>query len=329
LKTVLDDIDRKLVNLIQGDFPLVREPFSALGIRLGVSGDEVIHRIERLKRDGIVRLIGPVFDARRLGYHTTLVAMRVQDNQLENAANVISEHPGVSHSYQRDNSFNLWFTLALPSTMDISTELRQLNDLTCADDVLDLPALMVFKIGAYFDVLGNGEPAPVSSIDYSKPLQEDTRLSPADRALIKELQQDMLLVERPFDQLLAKLHVDIDELQDRLRSLQRRGIMRRFSASIKHNEIGFTANAMACWTVSPDMVEIVGRRLASLREVSHCYERRANSIWPYNLFAMIHGYTREACEDIASQVSSETGCRDYVLLFSVREFKKVRVKYLV
>jgi len=329
LKKGLDGIDRKLINLIQGDFPLVREPFSALGMRLDISGGQVIHRIERLKGDGIVRQIGPVFDARSLGYRTTLVAMRVAESQLDKAAQVINEHPGVSHSYQRDNRFNLWFTLALPSKMDIKSELQRLRGLICADDILDLPALRIFKIGAYFDVQGNDEPLPDNGIDYSRPLHRESHLSPADRVLINELQRDIPLVERPFDVFSARLNMDIYEFLGRFRSLQKRGIMRRFGASIRHNRIGFVANAMACWIVPLDIVEVVGRKLAALREVSHCYERKVDSLWPYNLFAVIHGRTKETCQDIVSQLSCETGCKDYVLLFSVREFKKVRVKYLV
>ena len=325
----LDDIDRGLINLIQAEFPLVREPFSDLGLKLGISAGQVIHRIERLKTVGIVRQIGPVFDAGSLGYRTTLVAMRVPESRLDNAARVISEHPGVSHCYQRDNRFNLWFTLALPHRVDIESELRKLNGLICADDILDLPALKVFKIGVYFDMQGNGEAPPDTGIDYNRSSHIDDRLSPADRALINELQQDLPLLERPFDMLSARLNMDVNEFLNRFRSLKQRGLMRRFGASIKHNMIGFVANAMACWIVPPDIVDKVGRKLAAFGEVSHCYERRTNSLWPYNLFAMIHGRTKEACQGVVSQVSRQTGCKDNVLLFSVREFKKVRIRYQV
>jgi DNA-binding Lrp family transcriptional regulator len=326
----LDDIDRKLLNLIQGEFPLGREPFCALGLRLGISAGEVIRRIERQKAEGIVRLIGPVFDARSLGYRTTLVAMRVAESRLDKAAQVISKHPGVSHGYQRDNRLNLWFTLSLPSEVDIQSELGRLNGLIGAEAILDLPALRVFKIGAYFDAEGEGGSLPGTSIiDYGRPLHRDCDLSPTDRALINELQQDLLLVERPFDGLSARLGMDIDRFLDRLRYLEQHGIMRRFGAAIRHDSIGFVANAMACWIVPRDMVEAASRKLVALEEVSHCYERKTDPLWPYNLFAMIHGRTKEACQDVASQVSRETGFEDYLLLFSIREFKKVRVKYLV
>ena len=129
--------------------------------------------------------------------------------------------------------------------------------------------------------------------------------------------------------MAASLSMDVEQFLAQCRSLQQRGIIRRFGAAINHNRVGFKANAMTCWVVPPDMVDIAGQKLASLREVSHCYERKTSSLWRYNLFAMIHGHTREDCQNIASNISREIGLTDYVLLFSTKEFKKTRSKYLL
>ena len=110
----LDITDRQISNVIQSAFPLVEEPFEEVGKAIGISGDEVIRRIEVLKRKHVVRQISAIFDTRRLGYKTLLVAMRFPPDTLESAAQVINEHPGVSHNYARDGHFNLWFTLAVP-----------------------------------------------------------------------------------------------------------------------------------------------------------------------------------------------------------------------
>lgn len=329
MKTGLDDTDRKLVSLIQGDFPLSGEPFLTLGERLGISGEQVIHRIEKLKNDGIIRLIGPVFDTRKLGYRTTLVAMRVAESQLDEAAQVLGEHPGVSHAYQRNNDLNLWFTLALPPDVEMQRELQRLKDLVYAEVVLDLPALRVFKMGAYFDMQDDGESLSGNGIDYGPRLATASRLSKADRKMINTLEQDLHLVQRPFDAMSAELGVDVNQFLDQLRSLKQRGVIRRFGAAINHNSVGFVANAMACWIAAPDIVEVAGQKLAALRQVSHCYERKTSPLWPYNLFAMIHGHTREVCDDIAGKVSTEVGLERYVLLFSTREFKKTRINYIV
>ncbi len=111
------------------------------------------------------------------------------------------------------------------------------------------------------------------------------------------------------------------------RLLHESGVIRRYGASINHRKAGFEANAMVCWAVADNVVEAAGHRLASLPEVSHCYERKTNAMWRFNLFAMVHGQERHTCEEIADAVSSEFGPEDRVVLFSTREFKKERIKY--
>ena len=327
----LDDTNKKLLNIMQGEFPLGREPFSTLGLRLGISSAEVLRRIERLKASGIVHQIAPVFDARRLGYQTTLVAMRVAGDRLSKAVQVINKCPGVSHGYERDHHFNFWFTLAVPAEVDMQGELEKLDSLIGAEAILNLPALKVFKIGAYFDVVGDNWSIPNTSTNHASTPGKDLDLSSVDRFVINELQQDLPLVQRPFDLMSARLSMDVNEFLNRCQSLQQRGVMRRFGASISHNNVGFVANAMACWRVPPAIVEVAGRKLAALREVSHCYQRKTSSLWPYNLFAMIHAHTKEACWAVADKVYREAGLNEsgYILLFSTKEFKKVRVKYLV
>jgi len=329
LNTKLDDTDKKLVGLLQGDFPLSAEPFSALGEQLGINGEQVIDRIEKLKRDGIVRLIGPVFDARKLGYQTTLVVMKVAESGLDRAAEVLGEHPGVSHAYQRNHNLNLWFTLVLPPDVDMYGELQRLKGLINAEAVVDLPALRMFKIGAYFDVQDDSHSLSGIGIDYGRRLAGGSRLSAADRELINTLGRDISLVRRPFDAVSARLGVDVEQLLDRLGSLKKRGVMRRFGAAINHYGVGYMANAMACWIAAPDRVAAAGKKLSAFQEVSHCYERKTNPLWPYNLFAVIHGHTKDVCEKIAGEVSSEVGLKDYLLLFSTRELKKTRVNYKV
>ena len=325
----LDNLDRKLLNLVQTKFPLTTEPYNDLGLQLGINGDEVLHRIKQLKAKGIIRQISPVLDARSLGYQTTLVAMRVAESQLDKAARLIVEHPGISHGYERDHHFNLWFTLALPPEVGMGAELQKLSTLIGAKVMLELPVLKIFKIGAYFDLAGDGQQMLGTSVAPPSMLYQKADLSPTDKAVINELQQALPLVQRPFDMMSARLMMDVGGFLAHCHSLQKRRIMRRFGASIRHNNNGFKANAMTCWIAPPEVVEIAGRKVATFREVSHCYERKTSPLWPYNLFTMIHGHTREDCQTIADKVSRETRLDENVLLFSVKEFKKERVKYLL
>lgn len=325
----LNGIDRKLLNLLQVEFPLTREPYADLGLQLGIQVDEVLHHIGQLKAKGIIRQISPVLDARSLGYQTTLIAMRVGKEHLARAEQLISEHPGVSHGYERDHYFNVWFTLAIPLGIDMESELEQLASPIGAEAIFALPAIKVFKIGAYFDMTGNGQ-SPAGGLTQSGgALPVEAELSTIDRLVINELQQDLPLAPAPFTPMATHLGMKVEHFLAQCQSLSQRGIIRRFGAAINHHRAGFTANAMTCWVASPEVVDIAGQKLASLREVSHCYERKTNLLWQYNLFAMLHGHSRETCQETADKVSRETGLMDYVLLFSTKEFKKTRIKYLV
>ena len=325
----MDDIDKKLINLMQTEIPLHPRPYSELGLKLGIDETEVIRRIEQLKTSGLIRQISPILDPKRLGYQTTLVAMRVAEPQLAKAEQLIIEHPGVSHGYERNHYFNVWFTLALPKGTDVESELKRLTGPMGAEAIFELPAVKVFKLNVYFDMGGNdqGEANVLTQSGNASP--EKVELSLIDRSIINELQQDLPLIPQPFTDMSAHLGMDVEDFLAHCQSLKQRGVMRRFGASLNHRKAGFNANAMTCWIVPKEKIEIAGQRLASLREVSHCYERKTNPLWHYNLFAMIHGHAKEECQEIASKIAAETGLMDYILLFSTKEFKKVRTKYLV
>jgi DNA-binding Lrp family transcriptional regulator len=276
---------------------------------------------------GIIRQISPVLDARRLGYQPTLVAMRVEGAELAQAERIIRQHPGVSHGYERDHHFNLWFTLSVPPDVDIETELERMTGSIAAGSVLVLPAVKMFKIGSYFSIGENGQKTADIATHSGGAFPKKVALTPQDRLVIKELQQDLPLVSTPFNAMAARLGMDVEAFLSRCRSLLRRGVLRRFGASINHNRAGFKANAMTCWVVPPEKVHAVGQKLASLPEVSHCYERKTSPLWKYNLFAMVHCHTREACREVVASASKTIGLDDCVLLFSTREFKKTRIKY--
>ena len=323
----IDIADRRLLNLIQAEFPFTREPFAELGRRIGCSVHEVAQQVAALKKEGIIRSIGPVVDARKLGYHSTLVAMRIGNADVEAAERVIAGHPGVSHGYERDHLYNVWFTLALPPAENVDDELARLSDSTGAEASFSLPALKLFKIGAYFDVDETGQGSRVSTTGGS--LSGRAEVSDRERLVLNELQQDLPLIPAPFSPMADRVGMDVEHFLEGCRSLLQKGVIRRFSASINHRRAGFVANAMSCWVAPPDKVDVIGNKLAALKEVSHCYERKTNGAWRHNLFAMVHGRSREVCQDIADNISRETGLPEYELLYSTREFKKARIKYLV
>jgi len=288
----------------------------------------VMDHIRNLISRKIVRQIGPIFDARKLGYQSTLVGMKVSMENLAKAEKFISEHTGVSHGYRRDHEFNVWITVSLPRTIDMETELERIARSTGAIAIFSLPALKVFKLRAYFGVEEEDPNADQGNSEIRMPSHEAS-LSEEERKIINAIQQDLPLTASPFAEFANRLNIKSDDLLSEIRSLKDRGIMRRFGAAINHRKAGYQANAMVCWKVTPSQVDLLGRKLASLSAVSHCYERKTSETWQHNLFAMVHGFSREECQETVARVADETGLKDYLVLFSTQEFKKTRIKYQV
>lgn len=150
----------------------------------------------------------------------------------------------------------------------------------------------------------------------------------ADREILKILQDDVPLVSRPFLEVAKKLDIKEEEVIRRIKKMMSEGIVRRFSASIRHRKLGITANPLVAWKVPEKRVEEVGEKLASFEEVTHCYERAAvPGKWEYNIYTMIHGYNRDDVKKTAKKLSDAIGIKDYELLYSSKEFKKTYKRY--
>lgn len=324
--TELDAVARALLDRLQSDFPLTPCPFAALGQALELDEVEVLARVRHLKEGGIIRHISAIFDTRRLGYQSTLVAFHVEAADLEDIATQISVHAGVSHNYARPHHYNLWFTLAVPPDQELVEEIRRLAQKAGVDDWLNLPALRTFKIKTHFKMEGNN--APLRAALPGKPASSVRPFNPADVPFVRALQKDLALVPRPFVEAAQSLGVSEQSLLDRAREMQSAGIMRRFAAVLRHRHVGYMANGMACWVVPEEQIEGMGYRAAQRPQVSHCYQRPTYlPRWPYSLFTMIHGHTKNDVESVVAQLAQELGIERYEVLYSTHEFKKERIRY--
>jgi DNA-binding Lrp family transcriptional regulator len=327
----MDEVDRRLLNRIQEDFPLVEEPFAALGRALGCDEAEVLARTRRLREERVIRQISAIFDTRALGYHSTLVAMRIAPGRLEEAARQVSAHPGVSHNYARQHEYNLWFTLAVPPWQDVTEAAEGLGRRVGAERTRVLPTLRLFKIGVRLDVAGErGPETQETGHVYAGADAERGRgvpLTPRDIAFIRELQRDLPTVPRPFAPWAANLGCAPADLFAWCARMQAAGKLRRFAAVLRHQNAGFVSNAMGVWRVPAERVAEVGPLMASFAAVSHCYERPAYPDFPYNLYTMVHGRTRDECLRTLEAIAERTGISERAYLWSSREFKKERVEY--
>jgi DNA-binding Lrp family transcriptional regulator len=152
-------------------------------------------------------------------------------------------------------------------------------------------------------------------------------LTDLEKQVILALQRDLEVIPRPFEEIARQVGVPEEELLAAVRSLMDRGYIRRFGATLRHQKSGFAANVLVAWAVLEEDISRIGKKMAAYREVSHCYARRPASPWPYNLYTMVHGRTREDCVATASRMAAETGLTRYELLFSETELKKTTMRY--
>lgn len=326
----LDAVDRRLLNSIQSDFPLDPQPFLRLAARLDVTEGDVLRRIQRLKAGNIIRQISVIFDTRALGYKSSLVAMAIPPEGLDQGAARVNTHPGVSHNYKRSHYFNLWFTLATPPQSDLEATVARLHQLAGATTTRILPTLHLFKIGVELDMTGEEDLVRRSSPGYAAERWEGAKsytLTQQDIALVRELQEDLETVPRPYLAAAQRLGIPEEELLAQARKLLATGHVRRVAAILYHRRAGYAANGMAVWQVPQDRAMEVGKQMATFSVVSHCYLRPTYPDWPYNIFTMLHGRKVSDCEKVARAISEATGVREYAMLFSSKEYKKTRLRY--
>ncbi len=323
----LDTTDKAILNLIQWDFPLTRRPFAEIGGILNISEQETMKRIETIKDAGVIREINAIFDTRRLGYKSALVAMRIKPEKLEEVAIVINEYSGVSHNYEREHEYNLWFTIAVPPNGSIRRVLTKFSKLNGVLKYRLLPTLRLYKIGVKLDMLNDDQERPKPT---DKPKHVDNipfKATESDKDFVRELQKDVQIIAEPFNEPAKRLGIDVNQLFRKAKEYESSGVMRRFAAILRHRDAGFVANGMIVWKVPEERIDEIGMKLAEFPQVSHCYQRPVYEDWPYNLFSMVHARTKETCEKIGREMSKHTGIVEYTILFSSKEFKKERVKY--
>jgi DNA-binding Lrp family transcriptional regulator len=277
----------------------------------------------------VIRQLSAIFDTRALGYQSTLAAMKADSSRVDEAAEVINQHPGVSHNYKRNDPFNIWFTVAVPPGDSLEHTVNILHALAKAEETIILPTLRLYKIGVKLDLTGQEAALenPEDIYDEKRRMAAKPPLTPQDIRFIRILQEDLPLLEIPFAVLAEQAESTEEELFAWAKKMEHLGYMRRFAAILHHRNAGFKANAMVVWEVPQEQVDAVGEQMALFREVSHCYRRPVYPNWPYPLFTMIHAETHSGCMDVVKRIEERVGQFPHKNLFSTKEYKKVRVKY--
>lgn len=313
----MEALDRKILEIVQDGFPLEDRPYAMLGRLLGVSEDEAFDSVERLRKSGVIRRLGGVYDSRRLGYISRLCAGVVNEGMLESFAAAADKIPSITHNYVRSHAYNVWFTVIARSESEIQETVRGLEAETVLHDAHVLSASKMFKINTVMKAASGQatESKVVDKLDLkgAEPFVPEAK----DRRRINLLCQDIPHTKTPFSDLgidVAEIRGDLDQK-----------IMRRFGAVLRHQQAGFDANAMVCLAVAD--TERAGALLAEDPHVSHCYERSPFEGFPYNVYAMFHGQSEAELEQsIGSAVSALNG-PDHAVLTSQKELKKTSFVY--
>ncbi len=316
---------QEILSRIQKKFPLVAKPFEAIANELGISEDEVLAILQEEKANNIIRQTSAIFDTKRLGYTSSLVAFKIAPEKIDAAVEIINSHPGISHNYERNHDFNIWFTLAVApdSRLGLEKTLEILAETTEAEEYIMLPTLKLFKISVKLNTTGKDE----KKEKVKKVKHTEIEMTPLHHEVIKRAQYDIAIESEPFKETIDELGISYEKFFAILVELQEAGIMRRFASILNHRKAGFNANAMVVWDVDADKGEKIGETAAAFSAVSHCYLRPKYANWPFNLFTMVHGKTTEETNGIISEMSKEIEAKSHMPLYSSREFKKVRIEY--
>jgi len=315
----------RLLSELQEDIPVVERPFLYLARRTGMREEEVLDHLKTFRKKGLLRHFGPIYDASSFGYDSALVAFEIRGD-LAGRAGIIGEHPGVSHCYEREGKLNLWFTIAVPpdSGLGLDRTVEVLAKRTGAVRWGIFRKVRTFKLRVRLDFDSLAEREGSSPSGSGSPVEADEEV----RRTVVLTQSSLPLIPEPFAELAKRDGLSQNRILKILTYLKERGAMRRFSAVLNHRKAGFRANALTLWQIPRERVQEAGKLLSSFRSVSHCYERsfRGNFDWHYNLFAMIHGRTREEVLSFAHRLAEEIKPIDFRALFSEREFVKRRVR---
>ncbi|MDZ7794485.1 MAG: AsnC family transcriptional regulator [Spirochaetia bacterium] len=337
----MDDIDRYLLDFIQNDLPEEVEPFFTAAQDYGISQEELFKRLRALLNDGYIRRISALLSAQRLGYHSTLVAVKTTGAQADLTAARINRHPGVSHNYLRDGDYNIWFTLTIPGKKSLRREVEQLLEGMVYEDIVLLPSLRLYKLRVHLPTGGShGAAADLMRVSPRNSAAENSaagnlsagtgpavELDERDKGLLKEIQEPFPLVPRPWDEIGRRLGISGEEVVRRVHRLKQSGIIRRISGALHHRNAGYSANGMACFQIAEGSEDEAGGIAAAFPEVSHCYLRDVPERLGFPLFAMIHAKDKQSCSESAVRIAEAISAQDYKILFSTKEYKKVRTTY--
>lgn len=319
MRLVADPTDRRLLDDFQRDFPVTPRPFAILAEEVGLSEEEVVRRLNAMRQTGRITRVGGTCAPNTLSA-STLAAVAAPVDQIEDVAAIINEEPGVNHSYEREDVWNIWFVATGPDRDHVDATLARIEENTGLR-VMDLRLVRPFNVDLGFKMDGTTNP-----VNPPAPRRADLdAVQPGDRDLMQALCQGLPIVSRPYQALAESLGRTENEVLDRISALSHAGILSRLGVIVRHRALGWRSNAMVVWDLPHDAITEAGPQLAALPGVTLCYERvPVEGDWPYRLYSMIHAKSREDAMEVLERATKLPGLKGvpHKPLFSTRCFRQ-------
>jgi len=325
LREISETTKKELLDIVQKSFPLHPRPFLKIGKKIGLEEEKVIGILKEFQKKKILRQISAIFNPLFFGHKSALFAFKVPSEKLDKAISVINKHPGISHNYLRNHSYNLWFILVTLPEVDLLEEVNRLAELCEIDDFLYLPALRIFKISTVFeDKIVNLDKDEIIDAEVEK-LKSDEIISEKDKKLVKILQEPLPLIKKPFKKITESLNIKEEELFSWIRKMKEKSALRRLGALLKHDKLGFNTNIMVAWEVEKEEMEHIIEDLSKNLFITHCYERKTYPNWRYNFYTMCH-FKEEKEKEKIPILAQKYGIKNFIMLETIKELKKIRLK---
>ncbi len=319
----LNRLQRQLINQFQGGFPLARQPFSCVAASLGVGEASLFKTLKGLLDTGYLSRFGPLYNAEKIGGEVTLAALSASERNYDRVADMVNRYPQVAHNYRRDHQLNMWFVISAEHKGDIENVIQAI-ELETGLKVYNFPREKAFYLGLFLQLDEDGSVDTVSMPE-EQPAANHILPDEQDKKIISLTQSGLPLVSDPWASIAQQLNMPEDALLQRMQKMQDAGIIRRIGVIPNHYRLGLKANGMSVWNIPDERAIELGEKVAALDFVSHCYLRpRYESLWPYNLFAMVHGSDKAIAREKADKIKALLGedCLGGEVLFSSAILKK-------
>lgn len=318
----MDELSRQFINRYQGGFPIVEQPYARVADELGTESSRIVSLIKKLLDDELLSRFGPLYDASSMGGSLTLAALSTPDDRFEEVTELVNDLPEVAHNYQREHALNMWFVIATETPDRLQQTIDRIEQAANLP-VYNFPEIQTFYQGLWLllDDAGNVTTQPIPG-----PLKQGGMIiDELDCAIVQATQQGLSLQTAPYTEVAGACGCNTQTVMQRMQRMLERGVIRRIGAIPNHYRLGLRSNGMSVWDVDDDKMLELGARVGRLDFVSHCYERpRHLPLWPYNLFAMVHGHNRDEVMSKADQITEFLGssCKQHDVLLSTRILKK-------